>query len=202
MARLHDDIADAVGVAVAAQTLGDLVGAARQHTGVAQQLLIGQAGQRPAGDGQIGRAGVVQRHRGDGDVELQLVEPFTGGVPDEPDALGQRVVVGLGGPVTPGQADDVGLARGDAQHPVTVAGDHDRHVGQVFGHVLAGVAQVVDPFTRAGIPQAGSVEFLFDVPRTEPQLEAALGQFVQLADIAGQQGRPVERRVDDECPDP
>ena len=101
--------------------------------------------------------------------------------------------------VATGQAEDVGLRRGNGQHPIAVARDQNRHIRQVLTHVLDDVCHVVDPLPCARIRQLGRLELLAHVPGPQPQLEPALGEIAQRADVAGQQRRLVEARVEDEC---
>ena len=53
----------------------------------------------------------------------------------------------------------------------------------MLGHVFGGGFQVVHPFTCAGIRNAGGIEFFFHVARTQAQLEPAVAQIVERADV-------------------
>ncbi len=140
-------------------------------------------------------------HRGDGDVEFQLVEPVTGSVAQERDSVGQWVSVAVVDPVTTGEADDVGGLGGQGQQPVPVARDEDRDVGRMLAQVLGGVAQIVDAFACAGEGQFRGVELFAHVARAEPEVEPAAGQIPQGGGIARQQRRFVEAGIEHERPD-
>ena len=95
--------------------------------GSASNCSSDSVGRVPASHRQVGSPGVVRRHRGDRQIQLEIGKSVTGGGADELDAFGERVadpaVVGTG------QADHVGMLGGHRQQSISVAGDQDRHIG-------------------------------------------------------------------------
>ena len=71
------------------------------------------------------------------------------------------------------------LLRRHRQQPVAVAGDQNRHIGQVFAHVLGHVLQVFDAWRALGVGQFGGLELIPHITRAQPQLESAVGQVAQ-----------------------
>jgi len=126
--RLNDDVADPVGVPIAADPVGHVARRPGQDPRVSQQFLVGQVGQEAAGDLQVRHSGTIDGHRRDRDVQLQLVEPVSCGVADELDPFGERIII-AGWPVASGEADDVGVPRRDGQQSVAIARDQNRHIG-------------------------------------------------------------------------